>query len=80
MTTDEAKTKWCPMARVTRAQLDEDGHETPIHVQSYNRFVCSGDTNEETIEETGLFCVADLCACWVFDNDLVDCGHCGLAR
>ena len=78
MTEDEARTKWCPFARVVERQND----------QSYNRCVIVQQYGgaEALPIPIGAKCVASECACWVVDagatvppgEHSTAQGHCGL--
>ena len=70
MLESEAKTKWCPMARLTAVASNGSS------LWHSNRDNKPGSSR--------LFCLGQLCACWRDDgyNDKAGEreGHCGLAR
>jgi len=72
MTEEEAKTKWCPQARVTRAGTDD--------ATSWNRFV-----DEGVPIPNGSRCIASACMAWRWDvpdpatYEGRAPGYCGLA-
>lgn len=69
MTEDEARQKWCPMARTV---FGYDGGTT----QPFNRFIGPPDDVEVMKVITairdggGAKCIASGCACWVWDEQL----------
>lgn len=80
MTIDEAKTKWCPLSRVT-ATSAEDG-------SSWNRF--NYPVDETPVPKSGEFCIGSACMVWrskesraiVMGEERIynaDSGYCGLA-
>ena len=70
MLESEAKTKWCPMARLTAVASNG---ATMLHINRDNK----SDTSR-------LFCLGPDCACWVdtgYDDAAKErVGRCGLAR
>ena len=70
MLESEAKTKWCPMVRLT---VVASNGASMLHI---NR------DNEQ--DNSRLFCLGSLCACWVdtgYDDAAKErTGRCGVAR
>jgi len=77
MTEEEAKTKWCPMARLVAGQETDEYGVTlvPDNQVSFNRMAYT----KETKLPAGAYCVASDCMMWRWYNDGGrDQGYCGL--
>lgn len=72
MTEIEAKTKWCPMARVVWAKHNTEGKWITKGAVAFNRARIEFTAHEE---EVGL-CLASACMMW---RTAKDGGYCGLA-
>lgn len=71
MTENDAKSKWCPMARTTFAEYPPGNRDF-----SHGQGGIAVNANPEYAR-----CIASECACWVWDgNNSFVIGHCGLAR
>jgi hypothetical protein len=70
MNIEEAKTKWCPMARSTTMDYPSSNR----HFWKEHGDICC-DNNPKYAR-----CIAEDCACWVDDTAVFKSGHCGLAR
>jgi hypothetical protein len=83
MTEQEAKTKWCPMARVA----------VPVGLTvnriSVELLAISDDKERAYFEQQqkNCQCIASKCACWQWNIPIIDMverknwrGHCGLTR
>lgn len=73
MTEEEAKTKWCPFARVA-GQYDAEG------AVAYNRIIGMENNRVETRLTR---CLASQCMAWQWremPNHAVNDGYCGLAK
>ncbi|MEE9540338.1 MAG: hypothetical protein V3V85_02450 [Candidatus Thorarchaeota archaeon] len=67
MKEEEAKTKWCPMARVATAIHDWDHAETGIGAAACNR----GNENEMTEDAN---CLGTACMMWRGSEHVGGCG------
>lgn len=81
MTEDEAKTRWCPHARVSMAT---DRAATPAHNRSINVIGSRGDAEVQT-NPAYARCLGSACMAWRVRTDHGDQGgsvregYCGLA-
>jgi hypothetical protein len=66
-TEDEARKLWCPMARMSDADLP-----------AYNRFT-EEDTYKVVFNPSNCRCIASECAMWRWLDDWQENGYCGLA-
>lgn len=80
MTEDEAKTKWCPFARIICDSIDGKTHVGP-----FNRMTLNTKPDETRIPPSGN-CIGSDCMAWRIkdygldkENNPVPYGYCGLA-
>jgi hypothetical protein len=78
MTEDEARSKWCPMTRLSMATNDNKD------VTGFNRIITSdGMRDNKAPSEIGM-CVASKCMLWRWDAHTFDhvepSGYCGLSK
>lgn len=74
-TLEEAKTQWCPMARVV---IIPSGEQIPTSA-TYNRItVVEGNGEQRNVLPQSARCVANRCALWDAGGDDPNEGACGL--
>ena len=59
MTEDEAKTKWCPFARVVLADPDKESRAIVPHHAAYNMTKLIGEDDRSYVP-----CIASTCMAW----------------
>lgn len=69
MTEDEARSKWCPKARVSERSYDT-GEPLPAHNRWENE-------NGGARIPTSCYCIASKCMAWRRKNELPTKGYCG---
>lgn len=86
MTEDDARTKWCPMARVAEWRMGKPiGAGKDTYSASHNRlFTFSTDEGVDQVlhDAEGTYCIASGCMMWRWRIDATVStthGYCGLA-
>lgn len=73
MTEDEARTKWCPFARVPHEALDREPVYSSDNVERFTKRAVTVNRSESGTVKVGALCIASACMAWRWP------GFCGLA-
>ena len=63
MTEDDAKTKWCPFARVVVGEIKTGGYQQPLGLPSHNRVALG----QATVSPPAALCIGSACMAWRWD-------------